>query len=352
MPSPALSVLLLAVLAAFDSLGPGPVAVTYTCHWAFPGGTPSSSSSCSPPTVIYPSAGTKTVTLTLCSTPQGPCSTVTKTLTVLDPRPAQLTVTVAPHDLYAGDRVQLTAAVASGEPPFTYRWTLPGAKTATGNPAALDTAHLAPGVFRADVRATNRSGAASATVFLNLHDPKPKASFLLVNPATPANGDLLLASATVTGRPPLSYRWTLDSRLLASSPTLAWIVSGVTPGRHTLALAVSNALGTSAVSRNLTFTQTLIVDFAPVCPNLLCLFTVNTPVAFSLRLDPSAQPTRYEYDWIGNGSFSEASSSPVTEHIYTAPGNYRPRVRITTAFGTETRLASQFLLVTRGTGRN
>ena len=350
MPSPSLPLLLVLLgtdPAAVPAEPPPSAAPAYTCLWAFPGGTPASSSSCSPPAVTYPTTGSKKATLTVCSTPQGPCSTVTKTLTVQDPRPAQPAVTAAPSTPYAGDRVQLTAAVASGEPPFTYRWTLPGGKTAAGNPAVLDTARLSPGVLRGEVRASNRAGAASATFFLNLLNPRPKASSLLVTPALPDDGDLLLASATVTGRPPLSYRWTLDGRLLATSPTLSWTVSGVSPGRHTLALAVSNALGKSSVSRTLTFTHNLIVDFTPVCPNLLCLFPVDTPVGFSLRLDPSALPSRYEYDWSGNGSFTESSASPVTEHIYSAPGNYRPRVRITTSFGTETRVSSQFLLITR-----
>jgi hypothetical protein len=119
------------------------------------------------------------------------------------------------------------------------------------------------------------------------------------------------------------------------------------PGPHSLALRVTNASGSASLARTITIQQPLIRDFRPVCPNLLCLFPIQAAVAFELVLDPAAQPTRYEYDWTGNRPFTESSSTPVLLHIYSEPGNYRPRVRITTAHGAETRLTSQFLLVTR-----
>ena len=131
-----------------------------------------------------------------------------------------------------------------------------------------------------------------------------------------------------------------------AEPALAWQVSG-SPGLHSLALRVTNASGSASLARTITVQQPLIRDFRPICPNLLCLFPVNSAVAFDLVLDPEAQPTRYEYDWIGNGTFTESSSAPVSLHIYTEPGNYRPRVRVTTPQGSEARLATQFLLVTR-----
>jgi hypothetical protein len=224
---------------------------------------------------------------------------------------------------------------------------LPGSTTARSPQAVLRTTRLAPGLLPIKIRLSNRYGASTRTFYLRLQNPKPVLSGLGLSTTSPVLGSLLRAAPTVSGRPPLTYRWTLDGRALSAEPTLAWEVAGVSAGPHTLALRVSNASGSAFLARTITVLQPLIRDFRPVCPNLLCLFPIDTAVAFELVLDPAAQPVRYEYDWIGSGAFTESSSAPISLHIYTEPGNYRPRVRITTEHGSEIRLASQFLLVTR-----
>jgi hypothetical protein len=210
----------------------------------------------------------------------------------------------------------------------------------------LRTARLAPGVLPIKLRLSNAQGSSTRTFYVRLQNPKPVLSGLALSSPTPVLGSLLRASPTVSGRPPLTYRWTLDGRVLGTEPTLVWEVSG-SPGSHSLALRVTNASGSASLTRTITIQQPLIRDFRPVCPDLLCLFAVDTAVGFELALDPAAQPVRYDYDWIGNGTWNKSSPAPVSLHTYTEPGNYRPRVRITTAHGSEIRLASQFLLVTR-----
>ena len=318
----------------------------HTCRWSFPGGTPSASTSCSPPPVRYTTPGSKPVTLTVCAAvPHGTCTKITKTLTVLDPRPVLLGIKVDPPEPYAGDTLRLTAT-ATGKPPLAWLSTLPGSATATTSSAVVETARLAPGLLTVKVRLTNPSGSATRTLYVRLLDPKPLLTNLSLSTTTPAVGSVLRASPTVTGRPPLTFLWTLDGRPVGTDRALAWEVTGV-PGPHTLALRVTNASGSASLSRTVTVQQPLILDFRPVCPNLVCLFLINTAVAFNLVLAPSAHPVRFDYDWIGNGPFAESSPVPVSLHIYTEPGNYRPRVRVTAAAGAEVHLASQFLLVTR-----
>lgn len=277
--------------------------------------------------------------------PGGRCTTVTKDLPVLDPHPLVVDIKAEPAQPYVGDAVHLTAT-ASGKPPFSWLWTLPAAATSHTNPALLNTARLSPGLLTIRLRVTTPYGSATRTLYLLLRDPKPVLTALSLSSTTPAIGSLLVATPTLTGRPPLTFRWTLDGSQIGSDPTLSWRVAGVTAGRHTLALKVSNTAGSASLSRSLTVQQQLILSFRPVCPNLLCLFPVNTAVSFDLVLAPSANPIRYDYDWIGNSPFSESSPTPVATHIYADPGNYRPRVRVTTSFGSEVHLADQFLLVT------
>jgi PKD repeat protein len=352
-PFPLLALPFLIPLLAPDVLisSPPPTAsaahVAYTCRWSFPGGSPSTSASCSPPPVRYRTPGIKPVTLTVCvDVPHGACSTATQQITVLDPQPFVIDIKADPPDLYVGDTLRLTA-VASGKAPLALLWNLPRSTTATRNPVVVETAKLSPGILTIRLRVTNSFGASTRTLYLRLQDPKPTLTSLSLSSTTPILGSVLHASPTLTGRPPLSFLWTLDGRSLGTNRALAWEVAGVTPGPHTLRLKVSNATGSASLARTVTVLQPLIRDFRPVCPNLLCLFSVDTAVAFDLVLDPSAHPTRYDYDWIGNGTFTESSPAPVARHIYTEPGNYRPRVRIITSLGVEAHPASQFLLVTR-----
>ena len=324
-----------------------PSSTPHTCRWSFPGGVPASSSSCSPAPVRFQTPGLHQVTLTVCAAvPGGRCSTVTKRVNVLDPNPFVVNTKADPAQPYVGDVVRLTAT-AAGKPPFSWSWALPPSTTVRTNPALWNTVRLLPGLFTLRVRVTSSYGSGTRALYLNLRDPKPVLTALSLSSTTPAIGSLLVATPTVTGRPPLAYLWTLEGREIGTDPTLAWRVAGVTAGSHTLALRVSNTAGSASLSRTLTVRQPLILAFRPLCPSPLCLFPVNTAIVFDLVLEPSARPIRYDYDWTGNGTFTESSPTPVGLHTYPEPGNYRPRVRVTTAVNSEVHLADQFLLVTR-----
>ena len=72
------------------------------------------------------------------------------------------------------------------------------------------------------LRLLNAYGASTRTFYLRLQDPKPVLSGLGLSSTTPVVGSLLHASPIVSGRPPLTYRWTLDGRALGASPALTW----------------------------------------------------------------------------------------------------------------------------------
>lgn len=269
-PLPLVALKLLVLFAAPDASAFAEALATpvpHTCRWSFPGGTPATSMSCTPPPVRYRTPGPKPVTLTVCSTsPNGPCTTVTKPVTVLDPRPALAGLKADPPEPYAGDTLHLTAT-ATGKPPLTWLWSLRGAATATSNPAVLETARLAPGLLTIKLRVANFFGSTSRTFYLRLLNPKPLLTSLSLSTTTPAVGSVLTASPNMTGRPPLTFLWTFDGRSIGTDRSLSWEVTGVTPGPHTLALRVANATGSASLSRTVTVQQPVILDFRPVCPN-------------------------------------------------------------------------------------
>jgi PKD repeat protein len=217
------------LLASDAASSPAP---PHTCRWSFPGGTPAGSSSCSPPAIRYATPGAKRVTLTVCAA-DGRCTTASKTITILDLRPSITRLNADPPEPYVGDELRLTATT-NGKPPFAWLWTLPGSATTRSPQAVLRTARLAPGVLPIKLRLSNVHGSSTRTFYVRLQDPKPVLSGFALSTPTPVLGSLLRAFPTVSGRPPLTYRWTLDGRALGTEPTLVWEVSG-SPGPHSLA---------------------------------------------------------------------------------------------------------------------
>jgi hypothetical protein len=111
--------------------------------------------------VTFSTFGSKLVTLKACNS--AGCSTVTKTVTVLDPRP-QIVGTTIPVLVGTGQPVTLQDT-ATGRPPLTHRWTLSdiasNSTVVTGDPATWN-APAVPGVYLAQLQVSNGDGSASS----------------------------------------------------------------------------------------------------------------------------------------------------------------------------------------------
>jgi hypothetical protein len=310
----------------------------HTCSWTFLGGSPASSSSCVPPQVTFSTPGPKKVTLKVCTSS---CSSITKTVLVANPRPAIVKITPSKTTLYPGDSVTLTASV-QGRQPLITSWTLPGNRTASTNPVTVTVPTSSTRIL---LEVSNSAGTARSSIYLPVLNPRPRGSIQLA-PPTPYLGDRVTASAQVTGRPPLAYRWTLQPDGLSStSETFVWDSSPAKPGLRRLELSLSNASGSVKLSRIFRLDPPpLAISFAPVCPSL-CFFSPGQPVQFALALHPSAEPTKYEYDWHGDGSFEVVSPVPIQSYAYLKTGSFRPRMRLSAPGGRTLTLLSTRILV-------
>jgi len=118
-------------------------------------------STASSPTVTFSTFGSKVVTLRACNS--AGCNTVTKTVTVLDPRP-QIVGTTIPALVGTGQPVTLQDT-ATGRPPLTHRWTLSdvanNSTVVNGDPATWN-APAVPGVYLAQLQVSNGDGSASS----------------------------------------------------------------------------------------------------------------------------------------------------------------------------------------------
>ena len=151
-------VLLLLVGSAF---GPAAAAVT-------PG-----TSTAQNPQVSFATPGAKQVTLQACNALG--CSTVTKTVTVLDPMPVIDQATVGALQVTAGQPVSLTGA-AHGRPPLTYTWKLvslgPEIDLA-GASASWNTSGVGFGTYLVSLVVQNSAGTASSLPVPLVVAPRP-----------------------------------------------------------------------------------------------------------------------------------------------------------------------------------
>lgn len=120
------------------------------------------------PTYTFSTPGQKPVTLEVCNA-RGQCSTVTKILTVLDPRP-EIVATTVPPSLRLGWTAFPLAATATGRPPLSYIWTLTR-PDATRLTFFGPTATLVPdqsGTYRVDLAVTNFDGRVTRSLDLTV----------------------------------------------------------------------------------------------------------------------------------------------------------------------------------------
>ncbi len=115
------------------------------------------------PTVthVFSTPGPKSVTLEVCSS-SGQCSSITKNVVVLDPRPAIANVSV-PALVGSAEPFVSLSAVLGGRPPLISAWTVTGPQgtvTLTGTPAAWVPDSL--GLRQVRLRLTNPAGIITA----------------------------------------------------------------------------------------------------------------------------------------------------------------------------------------------
>lgn len=343
--------------------------------------SPDGTSNLRNPRVVFATPGVKTVTLTVCNA--AGCSSRTKTVTVLDPRPAISSTEASPVPVQVAQLVLLSAR-ATGRPDLSYAWTIRSGSTVVatlqGNPVWWKA--TAPGSYSAAVVVTNHDGSATASVAIAAV-ANEKNSFFTIAPCR------LFDSRTGAPFTPASASRRLVVAGLCNIPTTATAIAAnltaVAPGSGgVFELTPGPALGTAqlsfragvtrsafavlplSISQDLTAYVTglgkgtsvhLVVDAtgytAPTRPNLtqfvadacagLCVYPAGVPLSF--RHHGSGIATTWRYDWDGNGSFEQTAARPVTSHSF-GVGFFVPRVEASGSAGSST-LAHDGTIVTQ-----
>jgi len=364
-----LAAVLAAVLAAGPGVDPGPAPDAG-------GARPESGSTARNPTVVFTAPGPQSVTLTVCNQ-AGQCSSVTKTVLVLDPRPAVTGFSVTPARLEHGQSVLLDAT-ASGAPPLAYSWQLlhhgVALGTVFGAHVSWPTAGQPLGTYTASLSVTNASGsaaaaagfsvvAASATRYYTVAPCRALDTRISHQPLLGPGPQQVIAVGGVCGVP-VGAR-AVAANLTAVAPTSPGFLSvypadfahptvsslnfnaGVT--RANSAVLPLSTDGTARLAALASLVRPgsvdLLVDVAGyfasptgsppqalefqarLCPFGFCEFAAGTAIFFSQAF--AGTPSEYRYDWTGSGVFSERSPTPIKSHVYaSALGVVTPAVQV------------------------
>lgn len=151
---------------------------------------------------VFPTPGEKAVTLTVCNSAHQ-CSTTTRFVTVLDPRPA-ITALSAPPKVGSAQPSVTLAATLTGRPPIEATWTISGPlATVTRLGSSIDWTPDALGTYQVRLRASGSGVAFGGPVTVNV----VPASFSDVSPSHWASNaiELLYARSITSGCAPLAF---------------------------------------------------------------------------------------------------------------------------------------------------
>lgn len=285
--------------------------------WAFPGGSPSSSTAQNP-TVTYNTPGSYTVTLTVSNSLGMNTSTQTNFITVIPAATAGFTSTTA--GLTANFTNTSTGATS-------YSWNFGDGQTSTtANPAHT---YATDGTYTVVLTATNACGSVTSTQTVVAYT-QPSASFDAA--VTSGCAPLSVQFNNQSSANAVSFAWSFPGGTPSSSTAENPTVVYNTPGTYTVTLVVSNPAGQSTATE----TSFITVNGAPTAA-----FTgtqAGTTVSFN---NTTANATSYTWDFGDGGTSNEANPT----HTYATDGVYDVTLTATNACGSTT-INGQYTIVT------
>ncbi|MEI6408538.1 MAG: PKD domain-containing protein [Bacteroidota bacterium] len=277
---------------------------TTSWSWAFPGGTPSSSTEQNP-SVTYNAPGVYDVTLIATSAGGSSMFTRTAFINVLDVPTAQFISSVSGSTA--------TFDNASGNA-TAYSWNFGDGSTSTANSPSHN--YLADGVYTVVLTATNNCGSSTYTEQVTIVTP-PTAAFKVNSGTGCAPFTVTFENQSSTNA--TNFAWTFEGGTPATSTVANPVVVWSNPGVYAVTLVASNTAGTSTATGSITVTTTPTPNFSYQTAGLSLVLS-NT----------SSNATSYSWNF-GDGGIS-TETAPT--HNYLMPGTYTVVLRATNACGT------------------
>ncbi len=302
---------------ASPTSGCGPLTVQFTNAssanavsflWAFPGGTPDTSTA-ENPVVTYNTPGTYSVTLTVSNAAGSNSATQTNFITVNADPSAGFTSSVN------GATASFTNNSANAN---SYAWDFGDGNSSTENNPVHT--YSADGTYTVTLTATNPCGTSTFTQTVTIATP-PTAGFS----ATPTAdcGPLTVQFTSVSSANSTDFFWEFPGGTPTTSTAQNPVVVYNTPGTYSVTLTVSNAQGSNSA------TQT---NYITVFEDAAASFTSTTNGASVQFTNTSSNATTYLWDF-GDGN-SSTTENPT--HTYTTDGTYTVTLTASNSCGAST----------------
>lgn len=330
--------------------------------WNFGTGNASDTSTLKNPIFTFPTPGTYTVHLEACNA--NGCGTTSKTVTVLDPQPVVGSVSANVTQALQCSAVSFTANGTGGLPPLSFDWQIQDSngqpvagQVGSGNPFDWSVPQDLPqGKYRAQVAVSNTASTTPVTATSIYLDVQALPT-LVLNSVAAGTSDLGRIQFAVDAVGATEWVWdfgdgtveTYTDPNVGPNPVHTY-AQGFTD--YTVKVTVSNcrdaALTASTTAHVDEVVNLTIQRFTAQvsCVLGLCSATVGVPIPFSLQLgtgvDPMLPGLKYEYDWRGDGSVVEITTTPVSSHTYATTGTVTPKVTVTLGSQTATASATTF----------
>lgn len=312
--------------------------------WTFPASANASSTTASPVTVTFTSVGTQPVSLKV-ENGAGP-DTEPKSVEVLDPAPKFGTLDHNPKNAQTCQKVTFTAPV-TGFPAPTVTWIVkdgngnrvypPGIAEA-GLPYELPGGSLLAGSYSAVFTANGAGTATAEQSFTITNPPALSVTTPVCSNCTAGSPEFGTVNLSVSATGATGYSWDFGDgagfRTEAQYNTATPSFSYGSTGQKTIRVKVLGCAG-EQISQTLTVdiknvNPLKIVKFEAICPFNPCSFDTNFQINFQVNV--SGDPTGYEFDWDGNGTFEDTTSKPdgqgIVLHAYSVAKTYKPVMRI------------------------
>ncbi|MCM2317114.1 MAG: PKD domain-containing protein, partial [Thermoanaerobaculia bacterium] len=324
--------------------------------WTFQGGSPASSAVQNPSGVTFATSGTKLITLEVCNNLG--CDSTSRNLSVIGPGAGVADVTVSPASVTSCQSVSFTATGVTGQAPISYAWTVltpAGGEIAVpscgGNPCSwVVPADATSGTYRAQVRVSNSANPGGSIVSRAFSLTQQALAVTSTNgapTADPTTGATVQFHVQSTGAS--EWAWDFDDDGNPSTPSFGAYSSNPTTGpnpQHTYSssgtkyvkVRVRSCTGavveSNALAIEVNTEGTLTAAFSALnCTFGVCSFSVGQLIGFADN--STGSPDTWAYDWnntstsASNCNYSAPGGSPVTSHVYTSAGTYRPCLRVT-----------------------
>jgi PKD repeat protein len=241
--------------------------------------------------------------------------------------------TYGPTEIYPGTPVNFTDTSAGA--PTSWGWTF-----ADGTPgsAAVQNPQVtfgSQGSKAVTLQVSNQNSTSPSAISKNVTvlDPAPQVGSVSVSPAAPVQCQpVTLKAENVTGKPPLTYSWSLSTSAGPvpaannTASTLVWDSTGAMPGAYTATVTVN---GVGSAQKSATFN----LGALPQMPSAGTFAPTNDPFSAGHVQFHVNAPGATEWNWsFGDGTTTGWVNDPVTgpnpAHDYQQVGSYDVTVQI------------------------